>query len=55
METINWHKFKEKMGISPTTLATMGKNEYIAMSVLDRICKTLDCKIDEVIEYIKEN
>lgn len=44
-------EFKEKIGISPTTLATMGKNKYISMSVLDRICKELNCKIEEIIEY----
>lgn len=36
---------------SPTTIATMGKNEYVSMEVLDRICKTLHCKIEDVIEY----
>lgn len=42
-----------QIGISPSTLATMSKNEYIAMSVLDKICNTLDCKIEDVIEFKK--
>lgn len=47
-------ELKQKIGISPTTLATMGKNEYVAMSILDKICKTLNCKIEDVIEFINE-
>lgn len=42
-----------QIGISPSTLATMSKNEYIAMSVLDKICYFLDCKIEDVIEFKK--
>lgn len=48
-------ELKNKTGISPTTLATMGKDEYIAMSVLDRICNELDCDINEVIEHKKND
>lgn len=45
---------REKTGISMGTLATMGKNEYVAMSVLDRICNELNCNIEEVIKHSKE-
>ena len=44
---------RKKIEISPTTLATMGKDEYIAMSILDKICKTLNCKIEDVIQYVE--
>lgn len=46
---------RNKTGISMGTLATMGKDEYVAMSVLDRICNELECKIEDVVEHIKEN
>lgn len=46
---------RNKTGISMGTLATMGKNEYVAMSVLDRICNELNCKIEEVIEHEENN
>ena len=48
-------ELKNKTGISPTTLATMGKDEYVAMSVLDRICNELNCDINEVIEHKKND
>lgn len=47
-------QLKEMIGISPSTLAMMGKNGYIAMSVLDRICNALNCNINDVIEHTKE-
>ena len=40
-----------KIECSPTTIAAMSKNKNVSMDVLDRICETLDCKIEEVIEY----
>jgi DNA-binding Xre family transcriptional regulator len=39
-------------GISTTTLAKLGKNEIVSMDVILRICKALDCKIEDVIETI---
>lgn len=42
-----------KTGISPSTLASMSKNEYVALSIIDKICNVLDCKIEDVIEYKK--
>lgn len=41
-----------KAGFTSRTLATMGKNEYVAMAILDKICKALDCNIEDVIEYV---
>ena len=53
-KNMNKTQLKEMIGISPSTLAMMGKNGYIAMSVLDRICNALNCNINDVIEHTKE-
>lgn len=47
-------EFRKKVKISPTTLATMGKNQYIALSIIDRICKEMNCNIEQIIQYIDE-
>lgn len=39
--------------ISQTTLAKLSKNQYVSMDVLVRICDSLDCTFDEIIELIK--
>lgn len=38
-------------GMSMATLAKISKNECISMETLDKICKVLNCKIEDVIEY----
>ena len=43
-----------KADISTTTLAKMGKNEIVSMEVILRICKALECDINDVIELIEE-
>lgn len=45
-------QLREEANFTKNTLAKMSKNEYIAMSILDKICKVLNCKIDEIIEYV---
>ena len=36
--------------VSSATMAKMGKNEYVALEVLDRICTDLGCPIEAVVE-----
>lgn len=44
-------QLREAIGIGTGTLAKMSKCEYVSMEVLDKICKYLNCKIEDVIEY----
>jgi len=44
----------EKVGISAMTLAKFAKNEYVSMDVLNRICEYFECRIEDVIEYVKD-
>lgn len=41
---------KEYAGISSNTLAKMGKNEYVSLEVLERICRKFQCDIGDIIE-----
>ena len=41
---------KEFAGISSNTLAKMGKNEYVSMEVLERICRRFQCDIGDIVE-----
>ena len=38
--------------ISQTTLAKLSKNQYVSMDVLIKICDSLDCTFDEIIELV---
>ena len=41
-------------GITTTALAKLGKNENVNTEVLAKICKTLDCKIEDIMELVPE-
>ena len=40
-----------KTGISGNTLARMGKNEYVSMQTVEKICRELNCTLDEMMEF----
>jgi len=40
----------ELAGISSTTLTKLNKNEIVALTVLVKICKALDCRIEDIME-----
>lgn len=37
--------------ISTNAMAKLGKNEDVRFEILVKICKTLGCKIDDIVEY----
>ena len=41
-------------GISTGALAKLGKNENVNTEVLAKICKTLDCKIEDIMEMVPD-
>ena len=36
------------------TLAKMGKNEPVSMDVLGRICTALNCRLEDIVEFIPD-
>ena len=40
--------------ISQTTLAKLSKNQYVSMDVLVKICDSLGCSFDAIVEIIPE-
>lgn len=41
-------------GINSRTLAKMGKSETVSMDALGRVCQLLDCKIEDIVEYVPD-
>lgn len=41
------------VGMSSSTLSKLNNDEYVALEVIERICMTLNCRIEEVIEIKK--
>lgn len=38
-------------GMTTTALAKLGKNEHVNTEILAKICKVLECKIEDIVEF----
>lgn len=47
-------ELQRKAGISGNILARMGRNEYISMESVEKICYVLGCGTDDILEFIPE-
>lgn len=45
---------RNSIGITPTTLARLSKNQNVSMEVLGRICHELECNIGDIVEYVDD-
>lgn len=43
-------QLRRAANISPSTFTKLNKNELVAMDVLVRICKVLDCDFGDIVE-----
>lgn len=41
--------------ITTNAMAKLGKNEYVSVEVLVKICSTLGCTLDDIMEIVPEN
>ena len=48
---INKTQLSEKAGITTNAMAKLGKNETVQVDALIKICKVLDSKLDEIIDF----
>ena len=48
---MNRTDLKDAAGISFNVLAKMGRNEFVSMESLHKICHTLSCDIGEIMEF----
>jgi len=46
-------ELQKMLKMSPSTLAKIGKDEYVALKIIDDICNKLDCSIEEVMAHVK--
>lgn len=41
-------------GISTGALAKLGKNQHVNTEILTKICKALDCNIEDIVEMTED-
>ena len=49
---LNKTRLREEAKISSNAMAKLGKNETVQVEVLAKICKHLDCTMDDIMEVI---
>ena len=47
-------QLREKAGITTNAIAKMGKNENVSTKIICKICKVLECQVEDVIELVDE-
>ena len=48
---MNKTDLRVRIGMSQATLAKLSKGENVNTDVLNRICKTLNCNVGDIVEY----
>ena len=51
---MNRSELRNISGISFNVLAKMGKNGDVSTEVLRKICKALDCSLDDIVEIVPD-
>lgn len=47
-------EFAKLAGIGPNTLAKLSKGEHVSMEVLIKICKFLECGVDDIMDILPD-
>lgn len=45
-------EFRKKVGISEGTLSKLSHNENVSMDVIVKICRGLECTVDEILDVL---
>lgn len=42
-------------GISTNAMAKLGRDEDVRVQVLEKLCTSLDCKLDDIVEFVPDS
>lgn len=51
---VSTYTLREKCGIDSKTVRRLKANENIETKTLSKLCDALDCKLEDIAEYIKD-
>ena len=51
---LKWKDLREQLGIAPTVIAKINKNEYVSLEILERICLHFDCQLNDICTIKKD-
>lgn len=44
----------EKAGVSANIITRLKRNQYLSMDTIERLCNTLNCGVDEILEFYSD-
>ena len=53
-KNVSTYKLREECEIDSKTIRRLKANENVETKTLDKICKALDCKIEDIAEFVNE-
>lgn len=54
-KNMNKTKLRTLAGITSNAMAKLGKNESVQLETLVKICKVLDCTLDDIVEITQND
>lgn len=51
---VSTYMLREKCGIDSKTIRRLRANENIETKTLDKLCSALECKLEDIAEYVDE-
>ena len=53
-KSVTQYALIKKHGISPAQITRLKHNKHVSTHTLDMMCTILDCRIQDILEYVKE-
>jgi DNA-binding Xre family transcriptional regulator len=51
---VTTYRLREKCGLDRKTIRRLKENDNIETKTFNKICAALDCKLEDIVEYIPE-
>ena len=48
-------QLQQKAGFSSNIIPRMKRNGYVSLDTIESICRTLNCGVDDILEFLPEN
>lgn len=48
-------KLQQQAGFSANIITRLKRNSYISLESVENICRVMNCKVDDILEFVPEN
>lgn len=51
---LNASKLKQEVGLSANTVTKLNNDEYVALRILEKLCRYFNCNIGDLVDYVPD-